>query len=130
MCRQKWGPIDPPMQANGGRSFKEVEWTALNGALEATAAQRAPRRLFQTGVKLTVTETMPPSDIMLKFLMERRIEAYRPTKEVIHTHNAGALFQEFLSCMDAQHARDMVQTIEPDQVVEVGRADVISACPI
>ena len=39
---------------------------------------------------------------MLKFLMERRIEAYRPTKEVVHTHNAGAMFQEFLKRMDDQ----------------------------
>ena len=81
---------------------------ACNGALEATAVQRAlgysyeTEKAFQTGVRMTVTETMPPDPNMLKFLMERRIEAYRPTKEVIHTHNAGALFQEFLARMDAQ----------------------------
>ena len=49
---------------------------------------------------MTVTETMPPDTNMLKFLMERRMEKYRPTKEVQHTHNAGALFQEFLKRMD------------------------------
>ena len=81
---------------------------ACNGALEATAAQRAlgysyeTEKAFQTGVRMTVTETMPPDPNMLKFLMERRMEAYRPTKEVLHTHNVGAQFQAFLQRMDEQ----------------------------
>ena len=29
-------------------------------------------------------------------------DPYRPSKEVVHTHNAGALFQEFLKRMDEQ----------------------------
>jgi hypothetical protein len=50
---------------------------------------------------MTVTETMPPSESLLKFMLERRIpHPYRETKEVLHTHNAGALFQEFLKRMD------------------------------
>jgi hypothetical protein len=80
-----------------------------NGALEATAIQRAlgysyeTEKAFQTGVKLTVTETLPPNEYLLKFLLERRMgEQYRPTKEVVHTHNAGALFQSMLQRMDAE----------------------------
>ena len=50
---------------------------------------------------MTVTETMPPDPNMLKFLLERRMpDKYREIKEVQHTHNAGALFQEFLKRMD------------------------------
>jgi hypothetical protein len=82
---------------------------ACNGALEATAVQRAlgysyeTEKAFQTGIRMTVTETMPPDPNLLKFLLERRIpERYREIKEVQHTHNAGALFQEFLKRMDAK----------------------------
>ena len=52
---------------------------ACNGALEATAVQRAlgysyeTEKAFQTGVRMTVTETMPPDPNMLKFLLERRM---------------------------------------------------------
>jgi hypothetical protein len=50
---------------------------------------------------MTVVETMPPNEFLLKFSLERRMgEQYRPTKEVVHTHNAGALFQQFLKRMD------------------------------
>ena len=50
---------------------------------------------------MTVTETLPPNEFLLKFMLERRMpEPYRPSKEVVHTHNAGALFQEFLKRMD------------------------------
>ena len=80
---------------------------ACNGALEATAVQRAlgysyeTEKAFQTGVRMTVTETMPPDPNMLKFLLERRMpDKYREVKEVQHTHNAGALFQAFLKRMD------------------------------
>ena len=80
---------------------------ACNGALEATACQRAlgysyeTEKAFQTGVRMKVTETMPPDPNLLKFLLERRIpERYREVKEVQHTHNAGALFQQFLKRMD------------------------------
>ena len=82
---------------------------ACNGALEATAVQRAlgysyeTEKAFQTGVRMTVTETMPPDPNMLKFLLERRMpDKYREIKEVQHTHNAGALFQAFLKRMDEQ----------------------------
>ena len=82
---------------------------ACNGALEATAVQRAlgysyeTEKAFQTGVRMTVTETMPPEPSMLKFLLERRMpDKYREVKEVQHTHNAGALFQAFLKRMDEQ----------------------------
>jgi len=86
-----------------------LEWgrEALNGALEATAVQRAlgfsyeTEKAFQTGVRMTVTETMPPDPNMLKFLLERRLpDKYREVKEVQHKHNAGALFQAFLKRMD------------------------------
>src|SRR6476620_10539257 len=80
---------------------------ACNGALEATAVQRAlgfsyeTEKAFQTGVRMTVTETMPPDPNMLKFLLERRLpDKYREVKEVQHKHNAGALFQAFLKRMD------------------------------
>ena len=80
---------------------------ACNGALEATAVQRAlgysyeTEKAFQTGVRMTVTETMPPEPNILKFLLERRMpDKYREIKEVQHTHNAGALFQAFLKRMD------------------------------
>jgi hypothetical protein len=82
---------------------------ACNGALEATAVQRAlgysyeTEKAFQTGVKITVTETLPPDPILLKFLLERRIpDPYRPSKEVLHTHNAGALFQTVLQRMEEE----------------------------
>ena len=75
--------------------------------MEATAVQRAlgysyeTEKAFQTGVRMTVTETMPPDPNMLKFLLERRMpDKYREIKEVQHTHNAGALFQAFLKRMD------------------------------
>ena len=56
--------------------------------------------------RMTVTETMPPDPNLLKFLLERRIpERYREIKEVQHTHNAGALFQEFLKRMDEPKAK-------------------------
>ena len=104
---------------------------ACNGALEATAVQRAlgysyeTEKAFQTGVRVTVTETMPPSDILLKFLLERRMpHVYRATKEVVHTHNAGALFQTMLQRMDEEAKRRALpappidlkaETIEPDE---------------
>jgi hypothetical protein len=50
---------------------------------------------------MTVTETLPPDPNILKFLLEPRMpDPYRPTKEVLHTHNAGALFQTMLARMD------------------------------
>ena len=82
----------------------------LDKALEATALQRAlgysyeTEKAFQTGVRMIVTETMPPDTKMLKFLMERRMpdkyREVREVREVQHTHNAGALFQAFLKRMD------------------------------
>jgi hypothetical protein len=79
----------------------------VDKALETTAIQRAlgysyeTEKAFQTGVKMTVVETLPPEPSLLKFMLERRqAEKYRETKEVMHTHNAGALFQEFLKRMD------------------------------
>jgi len=86
--------------------FEFEPLSACNGALEATAVQRArgyseTEKAFQTGVRMTVTETMPPSDILLKFLLERRMpDKYREIKEVQDTRNAGALFQQFLKRMD------------------------------
>ena len=92
----------------------------LNGALEATALQRAlgysyeTEKAFQTGVRMTVTETMPPDPNMLKFLLERRMpDKYREVKEVQHTHNAGALFQAFLKRMD-ERAKQHRTTSESD----------------
>ncbi len=58
----------------------EMGREGLNRALEATAIQRAlgysyeTEKAFQTGVRMTVTETMPPDPNMLKFFMERRME--------------------------------------------------------
>jgi hypothetical protein len=102
----------------------------VDKALEATAIQRAlgysyeTEKAFQTGVRMTVTETMPPSDILLKFLLERRMpDPYRATKEVVHTHNAGALFQTMLQRMDEEAKRRALpapidvkaETIKPEQ---------------
>ena len=108
---------------------------ACNGALEATAVQRAlgysyeTEKAFQTGIRMTVTETMPPDPNMLKFLLERRIpERYREIKEVQHTHNAGALFQEFFKRMDAKAKEPklleavslpLAQTEQPVDIVDV-----------
>jgi transposase-like protein len=79
----------------------------VDKALEATAMQRAlgysyeTEKAFQTGVKITVTEHVPPDANLLKFMLERRQpEKYKEVKEVQHTHNAGKLFQEFLTRMD------------------------------
>jgi hypothetical protein len=93
---------------------------ACNGALEATAVQRAlgysyeTEKAFQTGVRMTVPETMPPDPNMLKFLLERRMpDKYREVKEVQHTHNAGALFQAFLKRMDD------AKKLEPPKVIDI-----------
>ena len=52
-------------------------------------------KAFQTGVRMTVTEALPPDPQLLKFLLERRMPGqYRETKEVVHTHSAGLLFQK------------------------------------
>ena len=54
-------------------------------------------------MRMTVTETALPDPQLLKFLLERRMPGlYRETKEVVHTHNAGLLFQKVLERMDAQ----------------------------
>jgi hypothetical protein len=71
---------------------------------------------------MTVTETMAPSEHMLKFLLERRVEGYRPTKEVVHTHNAGAMFQEFLRRMD-ERAKQLDVAVEPRRI-EAQEAEV------
>jgi hypothetical protein len=61
----------------------------INEALKATAVQRAlgysyeTEKAFQTGVKVTVTETLPPSEKMLQFLLERRMpDQFREQKDV------------------------------------------------
>ena len=73
----------------------------MDRAMEATALQRALGYSYETGVRMTVTETLPPNEFLLKFFLERRMpDPYRPSKKVVHTHNAGALFQEFLKRMD------------------------------
>ena len=97
----------------------------VDKALEATAIQRAlgysyeTEKAFQTGVRMTVTETLPPNEFLLKFFLERRMpDPYRPSKEVVHTHNAGALFQEFLKRMDEQKKLEdqrEVSDITPDK---------------
>ena len=52
---------------------------------------------------MTVVETLPPEPSLLKFMLERRMPGqYRETKEVVHTHDAGLLFQKVLERMDAQ----------------------------
>ena len=73
----------------------------VDKALETTAIQRAlgysyeTEKAFQTGVKMTVVETLPPEPSLLKFMLERRMPGqYRETKEVVHTHNAGAAIPE------------------------------------
>jgi hypothetical protein len=68
---------------------------------------------------MTVTETLPPNESLLKFFLARRLPGrYRLSKEVVHTHNAGALFQEFLKRMDDQKKlEDQRQVIDitPDE---------------
>jgi hypothetical protein len=50
----------------------------MDKALEATALQRAlgysyeTEKAFQTGVRMTVTETLPPNEFLLKFFLERK----------------------------------------------------------
>ena len=59
---------------------------------------------------MTVVETLPPEPNLLKFMLERRQPGkYRKTKEVVHTHNAGALFQRILERMDARDRRQASQ---------------------
>jgi len=79
----------------------------VDKALETTAIQRAlgysyeTEKAFQTGVKMTVIEHMPPDASLLKYITERRLpDKYKETKEVMHRHEAGALFQRFLERMD------------------------------
>ena len=56
---------------------------------------------------------MPPSENLLKFMLERRMPTpYSETKEVLHTHNAGALFQEFLKRMDERAGTTIPRHIE------------------
>ena len=92
----------------------------VDKALETTAIQRAlgysyeTEKAFQTGVKMTVVETLPPEPSLLKFMLERRMPGeYRETKEVVHTHNAGLLFQKVLERMDAQ------AKLAPPNVVDI-----------
>ena len=108
----------------------------VDKALETTAIQRAlgysyeTEKAFQTGVKMTVVETLPPEPSLLKFMLERRMPAqYRETKEVVHTHNAGLLFQKVLERMDAQakqHGCNMPENIIDVQCVEVRPTDDVS----
>ena len=114
------------MPASHGNPWR-CQRLACNGALEATAVQRAlgysyeTEKAFQTGVRMTVTETMPPEPNMLKFLLERRMpEKYREVKEVQHTHNAGALFQTFLKRMD--EAKKIEDTRQP-KVIDITPAE-------
>ena len=97
----------------------------VDKALETTAIQRAlgysyeTEKAFQTGVKMTVVETLPPEPSLLKFMLERRMPGqYRESKEVVHTHNAGLLFQKVLERMDAQ-AKIAPTTIIDAEVIEV-----------
>ena len=85
-------------------------------AKRSVGGYRAPARLgysyetekaFQTGVSMTVTETMPPDPNMLKFLLERRMpDKYREVKEV-SVPNAGQLFQAFLKRIDERAVEGM-----------------------
>jgi hypothetical protein len=100
----------------------------VDKALETTAIQRAlgysyeTEKAFQTGVKMTVTETLPPEPNLLKFMLERRqAEKYREIKEVQHTHNAGAMFQEFLKRMDD---RAKAQQLEHKPILEAETIEV------
>ena len=100
----------------------------VDKALETTAIQRAlgysyeTEKAFQTGVKMTVVETLPPEPSLLKFMLERRQpEKYREIKEVQHTHNAGAMFQEFLKRMDD---RAKAQQLEHKPILEAETIEV------
>jgi hypothetical protein len=85
-------------------------------------------KAFQTGVKMTVTETLPPDPNLLKFMLERRQAGkYRETKEVLHTHNAGALFQRLLERMEA-NAKANVPLLEAE-VIEVDVSPVLAEDP-
>ena len=68
---------------------------------------------------MTVIETLPPDPHLLKFLLERRMPGqYRETKEVVHTHNAGLLFQKVLERMDAQ------AKVAPPLIIDVHAEEV------
>ena len=104
----------------------------VDKALETTAIQRAlgysyeTEKAFQTGVKITVVETIPPDAALLKFMLERRQpEKYRETKEVLHTHNAGKLFQEFLQRMDdaAKLSSPKPMLLTKDEAIDVEWAE-------
>ena len=110
----------------------------VDKALETTAIQRAlgysyeTEKAFQTGVKMTVVETLPPEPSLLKFMLERRMPGqYRETKELVHTHNAGLLFQKVLERMDAQ-AKGATPLLIDVQVEEVRPSshDVAPASPM
>ena len=108
------------------RKALAVSEADVNAALQATAVQRAlgysyeTEKAFQTGVRMTVTETALPDPHLLKFLLERRMPGqYRETKEVIHTHDAGKLFQAVLERMDA-HAKGAPPLLEcAPEIIEV-----------
>ena len=70
---------------------------------------------------MTVVETLPPEPSLLKFMLERRMPGeYREAKEVVHTHNAGLLFQRVLERMDAQAKQALsAPTIIEAEVIEV-----------
>ena len=82
-------------------------------------------------MKMTVVETLPPEPSLLKFMLERRMPGqYRETKEVVHTHNAGMLFQKVLERMDAQ-AKGAPPLLESAPIIEVSpEPSVTSALPM
>ena len=73
-----------------------------------------------------MVETLPPEPSLLKFMLERRMPGqYRESKEVVHTHNAGVLFQKVLERMDAQ-AKLAPPTVINIEAVKVRPEDVVS----
>ena len=109
----------------------------VDKALETTAIQRAlgysyeTEKAFQTGVKMTVVETLPPEPSLLKFMLERRMPGqYRETKEVVHTHNAGQLFRRCWSAwMPTLRVRPLLMLDEVEEV-RLSSHDVAPALPI
>jgi hypothetical protein len=89
-----WGPLLPSNpQAKPTRGIElemkgaflkalEHGREAMDRALEATALQRALGYSYENGVRMTVTETLPPNEFLLKFFLERRMpDPYRPSKK-------------------------------------------------
>jgi hypothetical protein len=94
----------------------------IDAALEATAVQRAlgysyeTQKAFQTGVVVTITETLPPSEKMLGYLLERRIpDKYANRKVVDHNHTIN---EGLRACMEEMVERSRLRRAERAKLID------------